>query len=62
MELESAVGIATGYGLDDKVDRYSQEFSLLHVVQPASGAYPASCPMGMWRSSAGRGEATGECN
>jgi hypothetical protein len=39
----SAVGIATGYWLDDRWSeleyRWSQEFLLLHVVQ---GIYPAS--------------------
>jgi hypothetical protein len=47
---DSAVGIATGYELDDRrsefESRYGQEFSLLHVVQTGSGAHPASYPMG----------------
>jgi hypothetical protein len=41
-------GIVTGYRLDDKEVRvqvlYSQEFSLLQVVQTSSGAHPASYP------------------
>jgi hypothetical protein len=47
---DSAVGIATGYGLDDKgvAVRFLavQDFSPLHVVQTGSGAHPASYPMG----------------
>jgi hypothetical protein len=41
----SAVGIATGYGFDDRVVG-GQKFSLHHVVQTSSGTYPASYPMG----------------
>jgi hypothetical protein len=47
---DSAVGVATGYGLSDKGVGVrvpvGQEFSLLHVVQTGSGDYPASSPMG----------------
>jgi hypothetical protein len=43
---DSAVGIATGYGLDDRgvefESREGQEFSLLHVVQTGAGAPPIS--------------------
>jgi hypothetical protein len=46
---DSIVGMATGYGLDDQgVEfeyRWSQEFSLLHVVQTGSGVHPTSYPM-----------------
>jgi hypothetical protein len=47
---DSVVGIATGYGLDDKGIGVrvplGQEFSLLHVVQTDTGAHPVSCRMG----------------
>jgi hypothetical protein len=47
---DSAVGIATGYGLDDRGVgvrvQEGQEFSLLHVVQTGSGVHPTSYPMG----------------
>jgi hypothetical protein len=47
---DSAVSIATGYGLDDQgvefESRYGLEFSLPHVVQAGFGAHPASYPMG----------------
>jgi hypothetical protein len=46
---DSAVGIATGYGLDDRgvgVLVPVGDFSLLLVVQTDSGAHPASYPMG----------------
>jgi hypothetical protein len=46
----SAVGIATGYGLDDQgfgvQFPVGQEFSLLHVVQTGYGTHPTSYPMG----------------
>jgi hypothetical protein len=46
---DSAVGIATGYGLHDREVAVrvpvGQEFSLLHVVQTGSGVHPASYPM-----------------
>jgi hypothetical protein len=44
----SAVGIATGYGLDDKSGRSSNSSrfkNFLHVVQIASRVYTASFPM-----------------
>jgi hypothetical protein len=43
--LGQSVCIATGYGLDDRGVGV-REFSLLHVVQTASDAHPASYPMG----------------
>jgi hypothetical protein len=47
---DSAVGIATGCGLDDQGVGFhvptGQAFSLLYVVQTSSGAHPASYPMG----------------
>jgi hypothetical protein len=48
---DSAVGIETGYGLDDwevgvRVPVGGQEFSLLHVVQTCSGVHPTSYTMG----------------
>jgi hypothetical protein len=44
----SSVGIATGYGLDDRGSgiRGAVNFSLFHRVQTGSGAHPASYPMG----------------
>jgi hypothetical protein len=54
---DSAVGIQTGYGLDDRgvgvESRKCQGFSLLHVVQASSGAHPASYPMGIGGSFTG---------
>jgi hypothetical protein len=59
---DSAVGIATGYGLDDGGvrDRVPVEsrISVLHVVQTGSGAHPASYPMGTGCAFAG-GKAVG---
>jgi hypothetical protein len=47
---DSSVGIATGYGLDDRGVGVrvpvGSEYSLLHIVQTGSGAHPASYPMG----------------
>jgi hypothetical protein len=48
---DSAVGTATGYGLDDRGGRSSEsltghEFTLHHVAQPGSGDHPTSYPMG----------------
>jgi hypothetical protein len=41
---DSVVGIATGYGLDNRgvAVPVGQEFSLLHVVQTGSGVHPTS--------------------
>jgi hypothetical protein len=46
---DSSVGIALGYGLDDRGSRVrfpGGDFSLHHRVQNGSGAHPASYPMG----------------
>jgi hypothetical protein len=48
---DSSVGIALGYGLDDRGSRVrfsagAGTFSLHHRVQTGSGAHPASYPMG----------------
>jgi hypothetical protein len=48
---DSSVGIALGYGLDDRRSRVpfpagAGNFSLHHRVQNGSGAHPASYPMG----------------
>jgi hypothetical protein len=49
---DSVVGIATGYGLDDRGIEVrvlvGQEFSLLHVVQTCFGVHPTSYPIGTW--------------
>jgi hypothetical protein len=62
MSWDSAVGIATAYGLDDRGVGVrvpvGSEFSLLHIVQTDSGAYPASHPMGTEDSFTG-GKAAG---
>jgi hypothetical protein len=51
IRLDFVIGIATGYGLDDRrigvrVPRWGQEFSLLHVVQTGSVVHPTSYSMG----------------
>jgi hypothetical protein len=51
MSRHSSVGIAIGYGLDDRMigDRFpagAENFSLRHRVQTGSGAHPASYLMG----------------
>jgi hypothetical protein len=48
---DSSVGIAVGYGLDDRGSRVrfpagAGNFSLHHRVQNAFGAHPVSYPMG----------------
>jgi hypothetical protein len=48
---DSSVGIALGYGLDDRGSRVrfpagAGNFSLHHRIHNGSGAYPASYPMG----------------
>jgi hypothetical protein len=54
---DSSVGIATGYGLDDRgvgvLVPVGQELSLLHVVQTGSGVHPTSYPMGTGGKAAG---------
>jgi hypothetical protein len=60
---DSSVGIALGYGLDDRGSRVrfqagAGNFSLHHRVQNGSGAHPASYPMGT-RSSFSGGKAAG---
>jgi hypothetical protein len=62
LSWDSVVGIATGYGLDDRgvgvrVPVRSR-ISLLHVIQTGSGAHPASYPMGTG-GSVPRAKATG---
>jgi hypothetical protein len=57
-ELHSSVGIALGYGLDDRGSRIrfsakAGNFSLHHRVQNGSGAHPASCPVGTRALSVG---------
>jgi hypothetical protein len=50
MSRDISVGIALGYGLDDRGSRVrflvgAGNFSLHHRVQNGSGAHPASYPM-----------------
>jgi hypothetical protein len=60
--LDSAVGIATGYGLEDRWFGVrvpvGQEFSLLHIVYTGTGVHPASYTMGTGASFFG-GEVAG---
>jgi hypothetical protein len=62
MSRDSVVGIATGYGLDDRgvgvQVPVEQKFSLLHVVQTGSGVHPISYPIGTGGSFPG-GKAVG---
>jgi hypothetical protein len=57
----SAVGIATGYGLFDRGVgvrvQVGTRLFLLHVIQTGSGAHPVSHPMGTGSSFSG-GKAT----
>jgi hypothetical protein len=49
MEFIFVVGIATGYGLDDRgvgVPSPGRVKNFLHSVQTGSGAHPASYPVG----------------
>jgi hypothetical protein len=58
---DSAVGIATGYGLDDRGVLGSSPGrvkNFLHVVQTGSGVHPTSNPMGTGGSFPG-GKAAG---
>jgi hypothetical protein len=61
---DNSVGIALGYGLDDRGSRVrfpegARNFSLHCRVQKSSRAHPASYPMG-YRSSFSRDKASGE--
>jgi hypothetical protein len=61
--LDSSVGIALGYGLDDRGSRVrfparAGNFSLHHRVQNGTGAHPASYPMGT-RGSFPKGKVAG---
>jgi hypothetical protein len=63
MSHDSSVGIALGYGLDDRGSRVrfpagAGNFSLHRCVQNGSGAHPASYPMGN-RSSFPGGQVAG---
>jgi hypothetical protein len=63
MSHDSSVGIALGYGLDDRGSRVrfpagTGNFSLHHRVQTGSGAHPASYSMGTKDSFPG-GKAAG---
>jgi hypothetical protein len=58
MSCDSSVGIALGYGLDDRgsMVRFpagAGNFSLHYRVQNGSGAHPASYPMGAGAYSRG---------
>jgi hypothetical protein len=58
MNRDSSVGIALGYGLDDRGSRVrfpveAGNFSLHHRLQNGSGAHPASYPMGTRGSFSG---------
>jgi hypothetical protein len=48
MRRDSVVGIATGYGLDDRWVRVrvpvEQEFLILHAVQTGPGVHPTPYP------------------
>jgi hypothetical protein len=60
---DNSVGIAMGYGLDDRGSRVrfpvgAGNFSLHHRVHNGSGAHPASYPMGS-RGSFPYGKAAG---
>jgi hypothetical protein len=60
---DSSVGIALGYGLDDRDSKVrlpaeAGNFSLRHFVQNGSGAHPSSYPMGTMAVSL-VGKATG---
>jgi hypothetical protein len=55
---DSSVGIATGYGLDDRGGGSSspgrvKKISLLHIVQTGSGGHPTSYKMGTGGKAAG---------
>jgi hypothetical protein len=59
----SSVGIALGYGLDDRGSKFQLQtgagnFSLHHRIENGSGAHPASYPKGTMGSFPG-GKAAG---
>jgi hypothetical protein len=63
VQFDSSVGIALGYGLDDRGSRVrfpagTGNFCLHHRVQNGSGAHPASYPM-VTRGSFPGGKAAG---
>jgi hypothetical protein len=63
IDRDSSIGIALGYGLDDRGSRVrfptgAGNFSFHHCVQNCSGAHPASYPMGT-RDSFPVGKAAG---
>jgi hypothetical protein len=63
---DSSVGIATGYGLDDRmigvrIPAVAGNFSLRHHVKTGSGAHPASYPMVTGGSFSG-GKAARACS
>jgi hypothetical protein len=63
LPLDRSVGIALGYGLDDRGSRVrfpagTGNFTLHHRVQNGFGAHPASCRMGT-RGSFPGGKAAG---
>jgi hypothetical protein len=56
---DGSVGIATGYGLDDRGSEIgfpvgARNFSLHHRVQTGSEVHPASCPLDTGGSFPGR--------
>jgi hypothetical protein len=55
---DGSVGIALGYGLDDRGSAGAGNFSRHHRVQNGSGAHPASYPTGT-RGSFPGGKAAG---
>jgi hypothetical protein len=55
--LDSAVGIAIGYGLDDREVPVGLKLFILHVVQTCSGVHTTSYTMGTGGSFPG-GKAT----
>jgi hypothetical protein len=64
LNRDSSVGIALGYGLDDRgsgvrFPAWAGNFSLHHRVQNGSGSHPASYPMGT-RTSFPQFKAAGE--
>jgi hypothetical protein len=54
----TAFGIATATTVSEFESCYSQQFSLLHIIQTSLGAHPASYPMSAGSSFPG-GKAAG---